>query len=97
MTNAYVLVASRPLQGISASIVYIGGFALLIDNVPSEGIGKRMGFVMSFGSLGFLISPFLGGIIYARLGYHAIFGSMMVFVVLDVILRLAIVTEQNDD
>ena len=94
-TNAYVLVVSRLFQGLSAAIIYTGGLALLMDTVGLQEIGKWMGFVLSFANAGILISPSFGGFIYGKLGAYAVFVSMGVIVVLDVVLRLGMV-EKTD-
>ena len=72
--NVYALVMSHLLQGFSAAIIYTGGLALLVDTVGHDEIDTSMGFVISFGNAGLLVSPFFGGITYSKLGYHAIFG-----------------------
>lgn len=92
----YALVASRLLQGLSAAVIYTGGLALLVDTVEQDEIGKWMGFVMSFGNAGLLVSPLLGALIYRSFGFHGIFGSMMVLVVLEIFLRLAMVTKNTN-
>ena len=89
--------ASRLLQGLSASVVYVGRFALLIYPVPREEIGAWMGFVMMFGNLVLLISPFLGGIFYSKLGYRAVFVAMLALVVIDIGMRLGMRTEKGDE
>ena len=90
-TNVWVLVVSRLLQGFSAAVIYTGGLALLMDTVGLQDIGKWMGFILSFASAGFLISPTLGGLIYGKLGANAVFLVMGIIVVLDIILRVGIV------
>ena len=96
VTNVYALVASRLLQGLSAAIVYIGGLALLVDTVDPNEVGQWMGFVMSFGNAGLLVSPFLGGLIYSRLGFGAVFLSMLVLVLCEIILRLLMIVNPRD-
>ena len=97
MADPRALVASCLLQGLSASVVYVGGFALLIYTVPREEIGAWMGFVMTFGNLGLLISPFLGDILYRKLGYHAVFVAMLALVVIDVGIILGMRMEKGDE
>ena len=95
VTNIYALVASRLLQGLSAAIIYTGGLALLKDTVGNEGTGKWMGFVLSFANAGFLTAPLLGGIIYGKLGYNAVFFVMLGLVIVDVALRLSMVEKKT--
>ena len=63
-----MFVIGRLLQGFSASIVWITGLALLVDTVGSEQIGETMGIVSLAYSVGILIAPLLGGVVYAGWG-----------------------------
>lgn len=90
-TAIHVLVVSWFFQDLSAAIIYTGGLALVKDTVGLDEIGKSMGFVLSFANAGFLILPTLGGPIYGKLGANAIFLTMGINVMLDIILRLGMV------
>ena len=48
---------------------------------------RRIGFVLSGMNLGALIAPFLAGIVYAKLGYYAVFGMILGLIGIDFILR----------
>lgn len=86
--NIAVFIVGRTLQGISAAVVWTVGLALLSDTVGSERIGQQMGkrcmfrmvkllniagYVSIAMSLGILIAPLLGGVVFARAGYNAVF------------------------
>ena len=94
LTNIHALVASRRFQGLSAANIYTGGFALLVDTVGHDEIGKWMGFVLSFANAGILVSPLLGGMINGKLGYIAISFIMLGVVIFDILLWFAMV-EKN--
>lgn len=90
-TDIHVLVVSWFFQDLYAAIIYTGGLVLVKDTVGLDEIGKWMGFVLSFANAGFLILPTLGGLIYGKLGANAIFLTMGINVMLDIILRLGMV------
>ncbi len=94
-TNVYILVVNRFLQGLSAAIVYSGGLALLVDTVGQAEIGQWMGLALSSANAALLVSPLVGGIVYAHAGYHAVFAVMLTLVGVDILLRLAVI-EKGD-
>ena len=63
-----VLVAARVLQGASAGVVWTIALALLSDTVGKDQSGRALGFVAASYSVGTLISPMLGGIVYREGG-----------------------------
>jgi MFS family permease len=86
-----VLIAGRILQGFSAAVIWTVGLALLADTYGQKEIGQAMGFVLLAQSVAILIGPFLGGIVYARAGYYAVFEMAFGLIVLDIVLRLALI------
>ncbi|KAL8945913.1 MAG: hypothetical protein Q9222_007616 [Ikaeria aurantiellina] len=95
-TNAYALVTSRALQGFSTAVVYTGGFALLVNTVDRDQIGKWMGVALSSATVGLLMSPFLGSIIYGKAGFAPVFYTMLIPVILETLMRLAMTTKQRE-
>lgn len=89
-----ILVVGRILQGASAAVVWVVGLALLADTVPQERLATAAGWLTMGMSLGMLISPLLGGIVYDKAGYNAVFGMCYALVGLDVILRLLLVEKK---
>lgn len=92
---AWVLVVSRLLQGLSAAIVYTVGLALLVDTVGRDSIGQWMGTALSSSSFGLIISPLLGGIVYAKAGYVAVFGMAMGLIVVDILMRMFMIEKKT--
>jgi MFS family permease len=86
-----VLIAGRFLQGLSAAVVWTVGLALLSDTVPKEEIGQVMGYAAAAQSIGSLAGPLLGGVVYAKAGYYAVFAMGFALIGLDIILRLIMV------
>ena len=89
-----ILVTGRLLQGLAAAVVWTVGLALLVDTVGQEDIGQTMGYVSISMSLSILIAPLLGGVVYARAGYYAVYYLAFGVIFLDILLRLALVEKK---
>src|SRR5436190_9069456 len=70
------------------------GLALIVDTVPEDRVGQTMAYASSAMSIGLILGPVLGGIIYARCGYYAAFGLAFGFIGLDLILRIILVEKK---
>ncbi|ESZ98618.1 hypothetical protein SBOR_0988 [Sclerotinia borealis F-4128] len=92
--NVWILALSRFLQGLSAAVVYTVGFALLADTVGPKDIGQWMGYVISSLNIGMLISPTIGGIMYAKIGYASLFIVMFILIAIDIIMRLFMIEKK---
>ena len=86
-----VLITGRILQGLSASVVWTVGLAILSDTVSKDEIGKAMGYMAAAMSLGSLTGPLVGGVIYAQSGYYTVFAVGFGLIGVDVLLRLLMV------
>ncbi|CAJ2509298.1 Uu.00g143240.m01.CDS01 [Anthostomella pinea] len=63
-----VLVVARVLQGVSAAVVWTIGLAMVLDTVGPEHLGKVIGSIFSFISIGELMAPVIGGVLYEKTG-----------------------------
>lgn len=70
------------------------GLALLADTVPQERLAQAMGYVGIGMSVGILIAPMLGGVVYDRAGYDAVFAMAYGLVGIDIVLRLLLVEKK---
>ena len=93
-TNVGLWVAGRLLQGISAGMLWVVCLALLTDTVDPAAIGQAVGVIGIPMSLGPILGPLLGGVIYAHGGYYAVFGLMFAMLGLDALLRLAMIEKR---
>jgi MFS family permease len=89
--NVALLITGRLLQGLSAAVVWTVGEALLVDTVGEKEIGLVMGYVGIAMSLGLFVGPLLGGVVYAKAGYYAVFYMCFGLVFLDIVLRLVLI------
>ncbi|KAI0063212.1 MFS general substrate transporter [Artomyces pyxidatus] len=78
----WVMALARVIQGISSSVVWVVGLALLCDTTPEKYIGRQLGLAMSGLSLGLLVGPPVGGALYTRFGFRGpiIFGVIVTFI-----------------
>ena len=85
------MMVARALAGFSAGIVFCTGLTLVVDSVPRKEIGEWMGFALSGMTWGTMIAPMLGGIIYKRAGYYAVFLTLLAVIVFDFGLRAVMI------
>ena len=93
--SVYIVVASRILQGLSTSIVYTTGLSLLVDTVDKEEIGVFMGYFSSSSNVSLLASPLVGGLVYSRAGYYAVFIMLFALIFFDILFRLGLVERKD--
>ncbi|OAL50203.1 MFS general substrate transporter [Pyrenochaeta sp. DS3sAY3a] len=86
--NIAMLMCSRVLHGLSSSILYTVGLAVLVDTIGKDEVGKWMGTAMSCNNIGIIVSPLLGGILYDKAGKNAVFGIMLSLGSIDIVLRI---------
>ncbi|KAK4544939.1 hypothetical protein LTR36_003844 [Oleoguttula mirabilis] len=93
-TTLPVLIVSRMLQGVSAAFVWTIGLALCLETVGPENLGKTIGSIFSFISVGSLCSPPLGGVLYAKAGYTGVFSIGFAVLAIDFIMRLLVIEKK---
>lgn len=95
--NLAALIIGRVLQGVSAAAVWGIGLALLADACPSESVGKILGYATAGYSIGGLIAPFIGGVLYKHAGYNAVFGIGFGVIAVDATLRLLVIEPKKTE
>lgn len=93
-SNIGVLVAGRILQGFSGAVVWVVGLALLVDTVGPAEIGEAMGYVGVSMSLSVLIAPLLGGVVFEKAGYYAVFAMAFALLGVDIVMRIALIEKK---
>jgi MFS family permease len=84
------------LHGLSSSILYTVGLAVLVDTVGKEEVGRWMGTAMSCNNVGIITSPLLGGIVYDKAGKMSVFGIMLGLGGIDIVLRVLMKERPRD-
>ncbi|MCJ1464934.1 hypothetical protein MMC07_003549 [Pseudocyphellaria aurata] len=84
----------RFLQGLSAAVVWVVGLALVVDTVGPAEIGQMIGYVSISSTLAYFLGPIMGGIVFNRGGYYAVYYMSFGIILLDIILRTLLV-EKN--
>ncbi|KAI0406018.1 MFS transporter-like protein [Xylaria palmicola] len=88
-----LFVLGRLLQGLSAAVVWSVGCALLVDTMGSA-VGVVMGYVSISMSIGLLLAPVIGGVVYNNVGYLAVFYVSFGVVGLDIAFRLFMIEKK---
>ncbi|KAL4807634.1 major facilitator superfamily domain-containing protein [Aspergillus unguis] len=89
------LLVARIFQGLSCAVVWTVGLALVVDTMGQEQIGAAMGVVSMAMTVGTVIGPFIGGIVLSKAGYHAVFGTAIALIFVDIVLRLVMIERKN--
>ncbi|KAJ3336272.1 hypothetical protein HDU91_001835, partial [Kappamyces sp. JEL0680] len=85
------LVLGRFIQGVASGSIWVLGLALVADSLDStDDVGQTMSSVFMCYTLGGFVGPLAGGYLY-ELGTFVPFLSIIVFAVIDGILRLMVV------
>lgn len=93
-TSVPVLAVARLLQGASGGTVWTIGLALILETVGKENLGKAIGTIFSFTSVAALFSPVIGGLLYAKTGYHGVFGIGIALIAVDFVMRLMMIEKK---
>ena len=75
-SNAFLLILSRVLQGISASMIFGTGIAILTSVFPAQERGKALGINVASTYLGLSIGPVIGGLFTHYLGWRYLFVTL---------------------
>jgi MFS family permease len=87
---AFLLMA-RISQGLSGSIVWTVAIAIMTDRVGTQKFGFNMALLTVARSAGVLVGPLLGGVLYARAGYYAVFATAFGFLAIDILCRCLLI------
>lgn len=91
MMSSYVtFIAWRFIQGVSMSMIFGTGMALLVSCYPAEKRGRIIGLASSCVYIGLSVGPFLGGLITEYLNWHFIFYITGAALLVDALLIMTI-------
>lgn len=85
----------RVVQGISAAVVWVVGLAIIADVGDSSNIAYLMSFPGIGLSMGMFLGPLVGGIVYERAGYNAVFYVCFGVLAIDIALRLIMLEKSH--
>jgi MFS family permease len=90
-THLGLWISGVVLYGAASAIVWSTSLALIIDRAPVEQLGQMLSFTGLSLSIGVLLGPALGGIIYERAGHYAVWSTVLGVTVLDFLLRIFLI------
>ena len=71
--TVYMLIASRVIQAVGASMVFSLGMGIITESFPREERGKALGISGTLVSIGIIAGPTIGGMILSVASWHWIF------------------------
>ncbi|KAG0270006.1 hypothetical protein DFQ27_000970 [Actinomortierella ambigua] len=95
-SNIYILILARLLQGMAGGSVWTLGLALIADVFPTEALGVQMGKALIGYTLGLMMGPPLGGLLYDYGGYRAPFYFCCSITVVDILCRSLVIEEREE-
>ena len=90
-TSLGVLIGARILQGLSAAVCWTVASVVLTDRVGPDEVGEAMGYITLARSIAIVAGPLLGGVIYHKSGYYAVYGLCFAFLGVDIACRLVLI------
>ena len=94
-TSIGLWVAGRIFQGAAGAVVWVVGIALMADTVGRDGLGQVIGYMSMATSVGILVGPLLGGVLYEHCGYYTVFGLAFGLIGLDICLRFMLIERRH--
>ena len=94
-TDIWMLLVARLLQGLSTAIVTTFGSTLLTEVVEREYLGRAMGYTNMAFTLGLLLGPVVGGLLYDYCGYFQVYLPAFALLGLEIVLRLMMIEKKK--
>ncbi|KZT67652.1 MFS general substrate transporter [Daedalea quercina L-15889] len=91
----WLMIIARLLQGLSSTVIWVAGLALLCDTVPESSVGRQLGFAMSGLSIGFLVGPPVSGALYDKFGFHGPFIFGIIVTTVDLTGRFLVIERKH--
>ncbi|CAI7610852.1 unnamed protein product [Penicillium palitans] len=95
--NVWVLLVARICQGLSGAVVGVLGLSMIAETSSPEHLGSHMACGSASLTWGMLCGPMTGGFLFSQFGTIGAFGVPIVLLVVDIILRMLIVQEDEDE
>ena len=94
-TTLPILLSARLLEGLSTAIVATVGYTLMREVVGQERLGRATGFTSMSFSMGLLLGPVMGGVLYEYAGYFQTFVPALALLAVELGLRLLIIEDRT--
>lgn len=93
--NRATAVLARILQGFANTVIWTTGLAIMVDTAGEAHVGEYMGWVGLALNAGSLVAPLLGGLVFARRGYNAVFAMALGVIAVDILARLLMIQRHD--
>ncbi|EMD41423.1 hypothetical protein CERSUDRAFT_128182, partial [Gelatoporia subvermispora B] len=91
----WVMALARIIQGISSSVVWVVGLALICDTVPEKSTGRQLGLALSGMPLGLIIGYPVSGALYKPFGFHGPFIFGIIVTTFDFLCRILVIERKE--
>ncbi|KAF4765126.1 hypothetical protein HAV15_003972 [Penicillium sp. str.  len=95
--NVWVLLVARICQGLSGAVVGVLGLSMIAETSSPEQLGLHMACGSASLTWGMLCGPMTSGFLFSQFGTVGAFGVPIALLAIDIILRMLIVQEDEDD
>lgn len=96
-TSFSMLVVARALQGAAAAFVWTAGPTYINGRVGPEQMGTAMAWITMGSSVGEVMGPVAGGVLYEHSGHFALLYMAIGVVLVDIILRFLMEEEESGE
>ena len=90
-----MLMVGRIMQGISGGLAWTVSLILVVDTVDPQSMGQALGWLGTATSLGILVAPLLGGVVFGTGGYYSVFAMCFGLLAVDIVMRLLIIESRE--
>lgn len=97
VTAVFGLFASRFVQAVASTIIWVVGYATVADNIPKENTGRTYSAISMAVAAGTSSGPMLSGILFQVGGYWVAWSSAFVILVIDIVLRLLMLERPREN
>jgi MFS family permease len=93
-SSTSILLLGRVLEGVSGAVIWTSGTALIVDTVGETEVGNVIGYSSLSVNIAIVLGPAIGGIVFDRSGYYAVFAIAFGLIAVDALLRLLLVEKK---
>lgn len=93
--SVWLLYVARIIQGLSATVIWVVGYATIADTVGSEYLGTALGMLTPFMNAGAFTGPLVSGTLLPIVGYWSTWSVAMAVVCLGPLFQAGALRESS--